>query len=288
MQSEPTTNTDSSRVGDFMNANVFLEEYSSDDAIRKYTTNTAGYGINYLLENDYADVYLAAINQLLKTIPPSPLRLMEFGCGGGMNIITLVSLLELKGIKVDSAIGTDFSGRLIDAANAEARMLLPKEHQNKVRFAVARNEALASDLAAAMDVPTEKLAKTFHVILGVNTFRYCHRLSKQLECAQAISDLLVPGGICVMIDMNRKFPAFKSKLRLSTEPKEERFLPTLEEYASPFKKVGLEILRKENFCWIPHSAGPALTRVLRISGPALNLLAKPFAMRSLVVSRKAR
>src|SRR5438874_13181702 len=122
----------------------------------------------------------------------------------------------------------------------------------------------------------------------MNTFRYCHRLGKELICAQAIADLLVPGGICIMIDMNRRFPAFRSKLRPGREPKEERHLPTLEQYASPFARVGLEILRKENFCWIPHSAGQTLTRVCRFSAPALNIVAKPFAMRSLVVSRKAR
>ena len=90
-----------------------------------------------------------------------------------------------------------------------------------------------------------------------------------------------------MIDMNRKFPAFRSKLRNSkTVPETERYLPSLEEYASPFESVGLEILRKENFCWIPHSASPALTTICRFLTPALNVFAKPFAMRSLVISRK--
>ncbi len=32
----------------------FLEEYVSDDAVRKYTTGTASFGINYLLRKDYA------------------------------------------------------------------------------------------------------------------------------------------------------------------------------------------------------------------------------------------
>jgi SAM-dependent methyltransferase len=267
---------------------VYLEEYSSDDAIRKYTSNTAGYGIQYLLENDYANIYLAAIDQLLKTRGAAPLRLLEFGCGAGMNIITLVRLLERKGIAVERAVGTDFSQRLIDAATAEAKTLLPKKQQNKIQFAVARNETLASDLAKAMNTSSDKLTKSFDVILGVNTFRYCHRLGKELDCAQAIANMLVPGGICIMIDMNRRFPAFRSNLRLRREPKEERHLPTLEEYASPFARAGLEILRKENFCWVPHSASPALTRVCRLSAPVLNVFAKPFAMRSLVVSRKAR
>ena len=90
-----------------------------------------------------------------------------------------------------------------------------------------------------------------------------------------------------MIDMNRRFPAFRSKLRdRKTKPEAERYLPSLEEYAVPFEQVGLEVLRKTNFCWIPHSAGAQLTRFCRLLTPALNLVAKPMAMRSLVISRK--
>jgi 2-polyprenyl-3-methyl-5-hydroxy-6-metoxy-1,4-benzoquinol methylase len=266
--------------------NVYLEEYSSEDAVRKYTSQTAGYGIRYLLANDYAQVYLTAVDEFLKVRGDVGLRLLEFGCGGGMNIITLLALLERKGRKVDLAVGTDFSERLITAARNEADMFLTPEQQKRIRFAVARNDELASDLAAAMNASKKELEKSFQVILGVNTFRYCHRLGKELNCAKAIADLLMPGGISIMIDMNRKFPAFRSKLRRSPEPPEERYLPTLDEYASPFAKVGLEILRKENFCWIPHSASPALTTICRLSAPALNMFAKPFAMRSLVISRK--
>jgi hypothetical protein len=87
--------------------------------------------------------------------------------------------------------------------------------------------------------------------------------------------------------MNRKFPAFRSKFRdRKTKPAAERYLPSLDEYANPFGRAGLDVLRKENFCWIPHSAGPTMTRVLRALTPVLNVLAKPMAMRSLVVARK--
>ncbi len=265
---------------------VYLEEYSSADAIRKYSSPTAGYGINYLLEHDYAEVYLTSIDRFLKAGSNAPLRILEFGCGAGMNIITLVNLLERKGRKVEFALGADFSERLIDAANTEAKALLSKEARKKVRFEVARNETLDIDLAAALNTSVKKLANSFHIILGVNTFRYCHRLHKELNCAQAIADLLVPGGLCINVDMNRRFPAFRSKLRRSTESPEERYLPSLDQYTAPFAEVGLEILRKENFCWVPHSAGPALTRFCRLATPILNIFARPFAMRSLVVSRK--
>lgn len=72
----------------------FLDEYVSEDAVRKYTTETAGYGITYLLRNDYARVYLNVVNSCLQAKKGRPLRLLEFGCGGGMNITRLVSLME--------------------------------------------------------------------------------------------------------------------------------------------------------------------------------------------------
>ena len=90
-----------------------------------------------------------------------------------------------------------------------------------------------------------------------------------------------------MIDMNRKFPAFRSKFHdRKTKPPEERYLPTMDEYADPFADAGLEVLKKTNFCWVPHSAGPLLTKVCRFLSPVLNIFARPFAMRSLVISRK--
>jgi SAM-dependent methyltransferase len=266
---------------------VYLQEYTSDDAIARYTSRTAGHGISYLLEHDYARVYLSAIDQYLQFPASTPLRILEFGCGGGMNIITLVSLLERRGRKVELAVGSDFSGKLIEAANRESKMLLEASQREKMRFVVARNETLASDLEQELKVPAASLLNSFHLVIGVNTFRYCHRLGKQKECAEDIASLLIPGGVCVMIDMNQGFPAFRSKFRdAKTKPAAERYLPSLEEYSSPFQQAGLQILRKENFCWVPHSAGPLLTAACRFATPILNLLAKPRAMRSLVVSRK--
>ena len=89
-----------------------------------------------------------------------------------------------------------------------------------------------------------------------------------------------------MIDMNQKFPLFRSKLKNVEEDPIESYLPTLDEYTDPFKKVGFEIIEKTNFCWIPHSAGPAMVYVFRALSPLLNVIAKNYAMRSLVISRK--
>jgi len=35
---------------------TLLRKHSHDDAIRKYTSETAGYGTGYLLEHDYEDL----------------------------------------------------------------------------------------------------------------------------------------------------------------------------------------------------------------------------------------
>jgi len=264
----------------------FVEEYGSDAAIRKYTSETAGYGINYLLDHEYAQIYLGAIESHLKTSPPRPLCLLEFGCGGGMNIIRLVALLEKRGMPVECAYGTDFSPRLIEAAQRESKALLPPGLAEKLNFHAARNERLLADLAERRGRPAEDLLGYFDLIIGVNTLRYCHRFKNENDCAADIFKMLRPGGVCVNIDMNDRFPAFRSKLRGQDQDPVESYLPTLEEYAAPFQKAGFEILKKGNFCWIPHSAGRALTACCRLASPILNLAARSRAMRSLVVARK--
>lgn len=264
----------------------FLEEYGSEDAVRKYTTVTAGFGISYLLRNDYARVYLNAVDSYLRASPSRPLRLLEFGCGAGMNIINLVSLLERKGVPVECAFGTDFSQRLVQSAAQEAKAFLTPGLAEKLSFHVARNERLAEDLAAARGKSVEDSVNFFDLIVGVNTIRYCHRLGKEKDCTSDIYRLLRPGGVCINIDMNNRFPAFRSKLKRTIQDQLECYLPTLDEYASPFKATGFEIMRKENFCWIPHSAGRSLTFCCNILSPLLNLVAPSRAMRSLVVARK--
>jgi len=156
-----------------------------------------------------------------------------------------------------------------------------------VHFCVARNENLIEDVTQGLGIRREALLGSFDLIIGVNTIRYCHRLLNENECVTAISDLLVDGGVCVVIDMNNKFPAFRSRFRdRLTKEQQATYLPTLDEYARPFSSGSFEILKKENFCWIPHSAGSALTTVMKTLTPMLNALAHGSAMRSLVISRK--
>src|SRR6187431_1896778 len=88
---------------------VFFREYTSDDAIRKYTRATAGHGISHLLENDYRSIYLDALTRLPAQVRSGPLQILEFGCGAGMNLVNLVSFFTRQGLNVKRAIGADFS-----------------------------------------------------------------------------------------------------------------------------------------------------------------------------------
>jgi SAM-dependent methyltransferase len=264
-----------------------LEEYSSDDAVRRYSNKTAGFGINYLLDHDYGDIYLAVLRNHLSARIGRGLRLLEFGCGAGMNLIHLLRVLSREKLPVEAAYGTDLSERLICEASRE-RAALPPELAC-VRFFFGRNEELIGDMTRGLRIDRSELLNTFHLIIGVNTFRYCHRLKKDKECAGDIYDLLAPGGVCVIIDMNHKFPMFRSRVHDRIhKTAEERYLPTLKEYAAPFGAVGFEVLDQRNFCWIPHSAGPALAGTFRTLTPILNLVAPSFAMRSLVIARKPK
>jgi SAM-dependent methyltransferase len=240
-------------------ADAFFREYTSQDAILKYTKATAGFGISYLLDHDYKTVYLEALHRLPQQVRQDGIRMLEFGCGGGMNLLHLLSVLSRDGFSVASAIGTDFSPVLIDAARREAENYLPGMEQRKVEFYVAKNETLINELSAAAGRAKSELMNSFHFILGVNTIRYCHRAGKQLDCARDIFNLLAPGGVCVVIDMNDRFPAFRSALK---------------------NKL------REHFCWIPHSAGQFMTGLLRSLSPVLNAVAGSRAMRSLVVAKR--
>lgn len=269
---------------------TFFREYTSQDAILKYSKATAGFGISYLLDHDYKDVYLDALRHLSASVGADGIRMLEFGCGAGMNLLHLISILRRHGFKVETAIGTDFSPVLIEAANNETQSYLNPTDRDRVRFYVAKNETLVEELRMALGQDPSNVEGSFHFIIGVNTIRYCHRAGKQLDCARDIFRLLKPGGVCVNIDMNNRFPVFRSALknrfRDNKEREEECYLPSLEEYTEPFQQVGFEILRSKHFCWIPHSAGPAMTAVLRPLSPVLNLLTGSRAMRSLVVARK--
>ena len=267
----------------------FLEEYSSEDSLRRYSKETAGKGIDYLLNHDYGEIYLDVIeNNIPKSRVKSGIRLWEFGCGAGMNLVHLVSMLEKRGTTVEYAVGTDFSGALIAAAREQAKKYLKPDQNQKVRFCVARHENLVDDVTKELGIRKETLLGSFDLMLGVNTIRYCHRLKTEDEVAATINSLLSDRGVCVIIDMNDKFPAFRSRVRdrLAKDAK-AYYLPSLKEYARPFSSAGLRILTQDNFCWIPHSAGAGLTAVMKALTPVLNAVAPARAMRSLVIAQKS-
>jgi len=268
----------------------FFREYTSGDAILKYTRATAGVGISYLLDHDYKTVYLQALDQLPEEVKRTGIRILEFGCGGGMNLLHFLRILRARGVHVDTAIGVDFSPVLIEAAKREANERPCEGAALRPEFYLAKNESLTEDLAAALAAETKKLEDSFHFIFGVNTIRYCHDAGNEVENARNIFRLLVPGGVCVVIDMNNRFPLFRSDLknRFRGQKEEECYVPSLEEYAAPFTRTGFEILRKEHFCWVPHSSGRIMCRLSTAISPLLNLTVRSRAMRSLVVSRKPR
>lgn len=271
---------------------TFYREYTSFGVTAKYTKATAGAGISYLLDHDYREIYAEASGLVPKDSIRAGFRILEFGCGGGMNLIHLLSMLEDQAIAVENAIGTDFSPVLIEAAENEARKYLSVTRQGNVQFYHAKNEHLVSDLARARGVNHTALENSFHFIVGVNTIRYCHRSKMELKCAQDIYRLLVPGGVCVVIDMNDKFPVFRSRVEnvfrkaADRESPADCFLPSLKQYTEPFSETGFVIRRSENFCWVPHSSGRILRAVCTAMTPILNTFAKSRAMRSLVVAQK--
>lgn len=191
---------------------------------------------------------------------------------------------------MESAVGTDFSPVLIQAADKEAQSYLTPLQRSRVHFCVAKNETLLEDLSADLGQEVSKLENSFQFIIGVNTIRYCHRAGKQLDCARDIFRLVAPGGVCVVIDMNDRFPVFRSALKNRLRGKKEQelecYLPSLEEYTAPFQQAGFDVYRSEHFCWIPHSAGPLMTRFLCSVSPVLSAIARSRAMRSLIVAQR--
>ena len=69
---------------------AFLAEYTSAESLRRYTAGTAGYGISHLLDHVYGKLYIQTITAELRNLNgPEGIRLLEYGCGAGMNLIRL-------------------------------------------------------------------------------------------------------------------------------------------------------------------------------------------------------
>ena len=107
---------------------------------------------------------------------------------------------------------------MVETARREAKDYLRGQDLHSPQFYVAKNESLISDLSASAGIEKSTLQNSFHFILGVNTIRYCHDAKKERDCVRDIFNLLVPGGVCVVIDMNNRFPLFRSDLRNRLPP----------------------------------------------------------------------
>jgi SAM-dependent methyltransferase len=271
-----------------VNVDVYMQEYTRDDIIAKYISDSAGAGIAYILQNVYAPVYLRSIREMMAARPKGHgFRVMEYGCGGGMNLIRIAELLRTEGAAFERGYGVDFSPPMIEAARREAQERLPADLKAKLVYAVAGNENLAGDLCRELRSTIQEFAGTFDLIVGVNTTRYAHRLEREKELSRDIFTLLRPGGQTIMIDMNKYFPFFRSRLQEGFPPKgHESYIPSLREYTQPFRDAGFEVKLSRNFCWIPHSANSGLLGLCRAVSPVLDVVASPLAMRSLVVAKK--
>src|SRR5437762_6339794 len=150
----------------FMETNAFFRQYTSEDEILKYTKATAGFGISYLLDHDYKAVYLEALAHLPQQTRERGIRILEFGCGGGMNLLHLISMLNSKGIPVAGAVGTDFSPVMIETARREAKNYLQERDLQGLEFYIAKNESLIADLSASAGIDRSILQNSFHFILG--------------------------------------------------------------------------------------------------------------------------
>lgn len=269
---------------------AYLEEYTDENSITRYVPDTAGKGIQYLLAHVYGPLYSRIIDSICTDAGGSKsMRVLEYGCGAGMNLLYIVGLLASKGIPIAAAIGTDFSKPLLQSAEKERDKSIDPVNRKKVTFLEASNESLFNDLARGIPANESSLSESFDLIVGVNTFRYAARLHEEQRTAKDIARLLAPGGYSIMIDMNDRFPFFRSKLRdRGSKPESQTWFPTLEGYAAPFRAADLEIVQARNFCWTPHSGGSALVLATRILTPLLDLVVPSYAMRSLVVAKKKR
>jgi SAM-dependent methyltransferase len=226
---------------------AFLEEYSEDESVRKYISETAGKGIQYILSGVYGPLCARAIDAVrAESGRDRPFRVVEYGCGAGMNLLCIVGLLAAKGVPLGAA--QRARNRAADPAMRE-----------RISFLEAPNESILIDLARGLSQSPSSLRDSFDLVVGVNTFRHALRLRKQEGTAKDIARLLAPGGYSIMIDMNDKFPSFRSRRRESRgTPATQTWVPMLERFAAPFRAAGLELLETRSFCWIPHSAGSML------------------------------
>jgi SAM-dependent methyltransferase len=273
-------------VGDFA-------EYDTGETVARYRRSTAGEGINYLLPRIYGPIFINAARAAAAETRAERLRIIEFGCGAAMALHFVTEALLAEGTDVEFAVGADFVPRMIEAAALDVAEYGSEVGRKRMRFAIASSEELAAGVADALDSSVGALAGTFHLAIGVNTFRYAIRHGTAPAAVEQLHQLLVPGGRVVVIDMNDRFPyGITPKRRLPGQTGRLPFrignsaLPSFERYARPLAEGGFEVLERRNCCWIPHSACGVRFRLAKATGPLLDHFLPDRAMRSIVVARK--
>jgi hypothetical protein len=276
--------------------------YDRAETIAKYRPRSAGQGIEYLLPHVYLPLYLREIERIQQQLPPpGGLGIVEFGAGAAMNSLALLEELHAREIPVREAYATDFSPDMVEAAKEDARQL-PEEVVAPFDSFVATNESLLEGLARGLGEPADRLHARFHLVFGVNTFRFSWRSSQ----AQQVFDMLVPGGAVVMIDMNNRHPYLLGPLVARVRGRapvhgrksgllrdlraiyahERTVLPTLAQYTEPWRAAGFTVVESTTFSWMPHSARGLRFAAMRTMSPILDAVAGGFAMRALVIARK--
>lgn len=269
-----------------------FKHYDRPETVQRYRRRTAGAGINFLLPNVYGPLFLDELHAALADTGAERLRILEFGCGAGMALHYLTEELGKQGIDVELAVGADFVPAMVGAAQQDLDEFGTSWAKERVRYVVASNEELEAGVAEGLGTTVDALAGTFHLAIGVNTFRYAIRHGNSEAVVGNLGRLLAPGAHIVVVDMNDRFPYGMRPTR--REPGEQglpihfgrAWLPTLEGYAEPFASDGFDVLRQERFCWIPHSSTGLRFWLARAGGPVLDKLVPDHAMRSLVVARK--
>lgn len=285
-----------SRVIDTARAEVYLAEYSQPRVIAFYLPGTAATGIGNIVKNVYRPIYQKIIKTILSQRPNQyEFRILEYGCGGGMNLLELIDLIHAEGAHVASAIGTDFSAPMLEAARGEAARSLSAEQNSTVTYLAASHGMLTQDIAASLRMQPQELHNTLDLVLGVNTFRYAYRLKQAKICARELFGLLRPGGYSIMIDMNRSV-RFKGSRAYDclTRSKQQYYVPNLREYSTPFQEAGFSIEEVRRFfcftrldcAWLPFQLRTLVLSLCRRLRPTFDLYLSFLAQHTLVIAKK--
>jgi len=265
--------------------------------VARYLRGSAAPGIHHVVKNVYGPIYQEIIRTLaLQRSASDGFRILEYGCGGAMNLIELVERFHSEGARLEFAVGTDFSPPMIEAARSEARRHLPAEVNANTTFCLAQHEMLTQDLASHLGTLPSDLHNSFDLLLSVNTFRYAYRVNKDQSFARELRTLLRPGGYSIMIDLNRSCRFVGSRTYdLLARARQRYYVPSLRQYARAFENAGFVITEARTFfcftylplgAWMPRPMEAGLLSVCRRLRPAFDACLSPLAQHSLIIAQK--